>query len=687
MITGILISLCLFIPGLAWVGLCGQQPNAPKPSWQTSLVTLAGALAIGLLWNTLFTLFLLECGAFSPNVIIAGTLIFASLGAWLSTRRAGTAWRTSLRHALPVLSVFVILAVLIGTVSPHGEWLAGGWDPGVNINQGICASRQGAWQKPPTEAFADLARLPFNPFIRHIAGRDELFPGIPMSPETGALQLTFYPLTPAWIALLHTLGGMQAALQAMSYLALILAFILTGALLRINLPARIALPTTLLMLIHPLIGYHAHTPCSEMMETVCVAMIGLAMLNDTRVRPSSTTPLMAVMLLAGILNRPTFLIWCALLIMILAITRRLNIRNLMILAFPVLLGIIYYLTHGQSSLDRLSEWFPWLALATVAAIGLATLVIVLRQRYTLRLLEPLTFILAPLTILLLAILANPVGTDEIKLNLLKMAPYLGYPFILLGAGGFLIRLNTVVRTSRMTRLDMLLWIGLCAELIPLAFKFAAELYPWATKRFLSSLPLFLCLTTAVLLAAISDWMGTKWKKSAPVPVLLGLIIVFAVQANRIRDAWQHTEYDGLAKKLDKIAHAVDTDAILVTDHFLWATPLTLSFGLQAINGERLWAQQSEIRTDAAMRFFRSQHDAGRRVFILTSTEQGIAIFPPALQPAVLRVTFDPYAYHTIAHHRNGNGFPQRKHPAVFRLYEYVQTEAPFSQAKPRMKPL
>ncbi len=687
MVTGILISLCLFVPGLAWIWHVGIRSNPSRIGWRASVISAAGCLIIGLLWNTLYAGLLLEFGWFSRGAILGGALAFTTAGVWLGCRRAGYAWMSSVRHVIPILFILSSVAACIGALPPRGEWLAGGWDPGVYMNQGVYAAQQGGWHNPASPVFEDIARLPFNPFIRRIAGRDEIFPGIPISPDSGSIQLTFYPLTPAWIAFLHSFGGLDAALRSMMYLALILAFALAGALLRLGLPAGIALPTTILMLIHPLTIYHARTPCSEMMETAWIAMIGFCLAGNIREGKAFVFPLLPPILLAGILNRPTFLIWSTLLIMILAITGRVHIRGLPALILPVFFGMAYYFTRGQPALDRIADWYPWLALATLSGIGMAAMVRMFHRRFSWRLTETLTFILTPLLILALTILAHPAGTDELKINLRKIAPYLGQPLILFGSLGLLLRIKAVQRASRLTSLDMLLWLGLCAGMIPLGFKFTAELYPWATKRILPSLPLALCLATAVLFASAVERIGSKRKRWTFAPIALGVAIVLAGQAGRIRDAWRHTEYDGLAGQLGEIAHAVDVADVLLVDHFVWATPLTMVFGRQAINGEPLWARKSGIRTEAAMRFFASQHAHGRRVFILTSTDQGIAVFPHAFHAVALRVAFDPYDYHTIAHHRNGSGFPRREHQAVFRLYELLPTTATAAPAKHGMIPL
>jgi len=92
------------------------------------------------------------------------------------------------------------------------------------------------------------------------------------------------------------------------------------------------------------------------------------------------------------------------------------------------------------------------------------------------------------------------------------------------------------------------------------------------------------------------------------------------------------------------------------------------FQHQTLNGERLWARESEYRTSAALGFLREQQKRGRRVFILTGTEYGMDVFPEALHDAQLFQEFAPYTYHTIAHHRNGTGFPLRERTTIFRLY-------------------
>ena len=665
MISGLAIAACLLVPGLGWLW-CRPAESTDKNGFVArGIISFSIGLTLGLLINLLVAWFLLEIGQFNLYTLTGGIFALSGAGFFIGYLRSRSWVSLTPKAIWPAVGAFSALCVLILAFPPRGEWIAGGWDPGVYMNQGLYAAQQGGWRVTPMPAHADLIHADYNPFIRAIAGRDELFPGIPFDADSGALRLTFYPITPAWIAWLYTISGPHAALHAMLLLALILCFLLLGGLFRAGASPAFAILGTALIALHPLLIYHARTPCSEMMEMVFVAMLLIALSrSDSRSIPA----LLSLVLLAGILNRPTFLIWSALLFPLLAVRRDLKPATCLVLALPVVAGIAYYSTIGSAGVDRIGHLFPRLTWAAVAVIPLSYALAALLTRRSWSYTAPLLFTFTPLLVLSAVAVFHPDPLTELNNNVRKLAPYLGYPLILLGALGFASRLVSVWQSRRMTPLDAWLWLCICVAVVPFVFKFAADLYPWATKRFLSgTLPILGCGAACALMLPRERARNGK-KVWTWISVAAGLTVILWGHGDRLRDAWNTTEYDGLFHALQAVSAKLDKDDLVLTDHFLWGTPLAMVFQHQTLNGERLWARESGRRTSAALDFLRNQQAGGRRVLVLTSTERGMAVFPDAFQDAQRIQDFPPYTYRTIAHHRNGTGFPARERTTMFRLY-------------------
>jgi hypothetical protein len=210
-------------------------------------------------------------------------------------------------------------------------------------------------------------------------------------------------------------------------------------------------------------------------------------------------------------------------------------------------------------------------------------------------------------------------------------------------------------------------------------KFVAELYPWATKRFLSSAPLLTGIFAAIAIDACGQAIRNRGVRFL---FQSGLITAMLIgQWPMMRDAWTHTEYDGLHQMMADITSYIDDEDLVIVDHFLWATPLHMTFGRQALSGERLWAAPADARSGAARVFIHNQAAAGRRIFFLTGTETGMDVFPlnslageeegASAADFILLHAFPPYRYPVILHHRNGKGFPRGWRTAYFRLYQWI----------------
>lgn len=164
------------------------------------------ALLLAALWVGLLTA---EAGRFAPWLALAAGLAVGVL-VW---HRAGAAAAEPLQASAgswPLPAVLLLALASLALTLPPGEWIMGGWDPGVYCHTAGALARQGSLQVE----CADLAALSASD--RNLIGREEQgtwapFPGMRMTPD-GRLSPQFFHLYPVLMALAWTFGGVRAAL-------------------------------------------------------------------------------------------------------------------------------------------------------------------------------------------------------------------------------------------------------------------------------------------------------------------------------------------------------------------------------------------------------------------------------------------------------------------------------------------
>jgi len=566
-----------------------------------------------------------------------------------------------------------VAAALYCIVQPVSEWLPGGWDPGVYLNQGIHISRNGL-TPPPLPACAAMAGHEVSLFSTAVQGRYEAYPGIPIDAETGAFRFRFYPLTPLWTALLHRVGGTAAAFRAMSILGLLAVWLLFRGLRRCGWSPARAGCSALLLLLQPMVLYHMHTPCSEMMELALMAAFLVALAGAP---PAVFFPLTT----AACLNRPSFVVSAGLLALLVStgpwgrMNRKESARAVLAIAAGIALSLLYFHSVGAESIVRIRRSFAAIELATAGCLAAAAGVLIARRREPLEQLassrwRALACFALPALFFATAAAMNPRGWRESVDVARSLAAYTGWPLLLLAAAGLLLRVAGIARGHRAAALDAFVIVCLAHFALPLGYKHAADLYPWATKRFLASLPL-LC----ALLGAGALWRLARHGRGGRAAAAALLAICIGANAPRIIHAWSRVEYRGIHRTLAALAERLRPDDVVVADHFLWATPLTLSFGKQVLNGERLWADPSPERTARTELFLASLHENGHRVLLLTSTEEGTALFPPPFNSARPIMSPMECRYQTIAHHRRSSDFGIKERGSRFLLSEWTPVEA------------
>jgi len=165
-------------------------------------------------------------------------------------------------EALTRLLVVVLAGLTLIATAPAGEWILGGWDPGVYVNTAASLSHDGSLNV----AAPDLAACDSQ--TRSLLGRErdgvwEPFSGMRMR-EDGHLSPQFFHLYPCVMALLWPLGGVRSALLANPLLnvgCIVLVYLLGAPILG----RRWAALASLFMAVNPAQLWQAKFSTSEML--------------------------------------------------------------------------------------------------------------------------------------------------------------------------------------------------------------------------------------------------------------------------------------------------------------------------------------------------------------------------------------------------------------------------------------
>ena len=673
------LSARWFIPGMALAWALNLRVPAGQPAWILWVFSAAGCLIAGLLSSVLITWLLAEAGLYIPaaewTVIAAVTALGVCLGVVLDPQ----ALHNHLRHSLPGLIVFATGIAVLMSLPRRGEWILGGWDPGVYINQGAVLAQQGTFHPGPSAAFRDLSKEEFGVFSRRFNDDYvEVFPGTPLDPDTRSFRFYFFRATPCLMAATARSGGLRAETRINGFLGLAVGVVFLALMLRAARRPAHALFAALLLAVQPAFLYHLHTPLPEMAELFFICAAGFLWLKRPRSWTASSA--LALVLFAATLNRLSFAAYAVLLILLLAVMdlhrsdrRRVGVEHALMLA--AVGGALGFDLATSAMIPRLGHVLPFLlglcgaGVAAVAGVDAAASIPFLRSR-----LKPgrtaIGFALAAGGAL--AGVTGWLGAGVMRdwcVAVQRIGPFIGWPLLAAATAGGVLLILDRLRGRSVTREmgGFLLWLFIILNAILLR-KWVADLYPWATRRFLScSVPL-----VAALAAALPAGLRERGKANRWMP-LLSLAMLAAIVAGTARQswhAWRRTEYDGASAALKQIAERIRPGDVVVADHFWWATPLTFIYDRPALDGSPLWERDSPRNAELALAALRRLSRGGQRIRLLTSAGQGIPMYLTPLD----RVTQDwrsaPVLIEEIVHHPRAADYEVRTRKYMFELFTW-----------------
>lgn len=651
-----LLAAMLTLPGWTWTAFLYSPKTRERTNhWITTLLALMLSLALILT----SCLFLGSIGRLHLNGLLPFLAIVACLGFILDYKKGASQALQHLGWGLLTCLILSLLFILLRLIPYHSDWIVGGWDPGVIMNQGFCIGQTGTTHPLPGLTAPLLAADDQSLFSRTLSGLREAFPGIPVDPNTGAWNFYFCPITPLTVSLLYQVGGATLALIMPLVVGVVAILMFSGVTTR-STPLFLV---PLLFLLQPILIYHCRTPTSEITELL---LLGAFMTLWTNATPGGLRRwLGASLIFLATVNRVSFELFGAWLILIVACMdtecedRRFATFDHAALMIGLLAGMAYYSLVSPDSLAKLTHVTPSLHIAVLlllaGAFALDQFCLARPVRKGVR----WDLILLGFGLLAFCVLeqCSTVPWTEFRQNTLALSAYTGWMLIGIAVPGFCLLFR---RPDKSTYWALFF---LFALLIVLRHKHAAELYPWALKRYLVYAVPLLAIAAGAALMAFWNHRRINWVAPA---LLLG---VFIANASLCRHAWSTPDYEGVSKQLNEVAKHIGDRDIVIADHFRWGTPLALAYGRNVINGERIWAGRDPVRVRHAVSLVQQHTGNNGNVYFLTSTPGALDVYLDAIPETEKVWSAKPWTTRRIEHHRNNRSFATREVAATFQLFK------------------
>lgn len=667
------VEFCLLGLGWAWTLRWALASLAPRRRG----VVLLGLSVLASLLSLLAVVYgLASVGLYTSRMELAaltGVAVAGVLVGWGHDPRRGRDLRPALRgFGLGVSLVFVGLWTVL--LLPHrGEWVAGGWDPGLYMNQGVHIARTGGFSIESHPYF----RLPASEDTRRLFrfdrdNRRQAMPGILVDDACQRQEFQFFRLMPSLVAATYRCGGLGAAVRT-NHVAAVLALVMLGALAWYLGTGRQAGVAVALMALQPIFLWHTHVPVSEMLQLVLILS---ALLCAVVPATLGSTLGVCACFTAAVLNRVSFFSFGFMFLFCLAVLdwdggfRKARLFRHIGIACALLLGMAIDLWTLPVTVMGVSDahWGMLLAPLVVLPVVLAMDVLPRWERAAeavgahgnlFRWAGMLAAVVMVPFLWWVPTLLHPWQNKIEPGNLALLMTYVGV------GGGLLAWVGLVVvwrRQGSRALAFCLSFLALCVAMLMFR-KYIESIYPWATRRYLDLVPPLVALAGAYAVETVCGWVPWRGRLAGTV-IACGLVVAVCVPlATRSRAAWGNTEYDAASAALARVAAAVPDDALVVSDHFLWGMPLQSVFGKQvlvAVCPKGVAPGEFYARALAS-----AAPAASGRLLLLTST--GDDVVGGGFAPTLLLDI--PWETHEAVHNRKAYAFPVKSRTFRFRLYE------------------
>jgi len=143
MMPSLYLTLRLLIAGAAWAWTFGEYLKNSGNRWANYIVIGTTTLVTGFAINISLALLLGEFGLYQPSIELTVLAIISLIGIIIGTVKNARQLRRHFTTSVPLAIVFLVGTAFILQLTSRGDWLIGGWDPGVYISEGIGLETRG----------------------------------------------------------------------------------------------------------------------------------------------------------------------------------------------------------------------------------------------------------------------------------------------------------------------------------------------------------------------------------------------------------------------------------------------------------------------------------------------------------------------------------------------------------------
>ncbi|MEM7391839.1 MAG: hypothetical protein AAF492_05775, partial [Verrucomicrobiota bacterium] len=263
-LAALIFALRVGLIGAGWCWILRKEDPDRLYTWLTTW-------CLGLIGSALIACTLGFAGHYRPGIEWTCIGVLSVTGFVLGRIRGQ---RIDFAERLSGAALFFGIVLIALLLPQRGEWIAGGWDPGVYINQGVAFERNGAFDIPDDffeHPDFEKSQMLFSDVVNK---RWERYPGFIANNHVDGLRFEFFRLTPSMNAVLVRSGGLRLLHRGNTIFAILTVMALV-VWLRESGRHPWAWLAGVFLVFQPIWLYHSHTPTTEMLQLLILLFFAI----------------------------------------------------------------------------------------------------------------------------------------------------------------------------------------------------------------------------------------------------------------------------------------------------------------------------------------------------------------------------------------------------------------------------
>ncbi len=623
----VLFIVSILLPGIFW---SWAIPKDIKTIWQKSIIAIFIGFIFALSWSFLLN----TLGLNSLTVNVLGSLVFAISGYNIGHKRAAFSpheLECTMFSGLRISIVFVLIFLFFNL---NSQWIMGGWDPGLYINQGLNIAAKSGFVQPvgfeddnlTQDEILMISKTPdemiFSSYDEYYR---ELLPGVRIDIEKGDVSNLFFRNFPSFIAMLSNWGLSDFGLKANVFAGL-MSVLVFFVLLYIVFGTFYSVAFCLILFLHSLFIYHTKLPTTEVFQMAL--FFGFVLLNFCRANRFISF-FSALILFCAVTNRGSFIAFGSLYLFFVCLaktttdeSRKERFTFLVLTCLGLICGLIYDMIYSSNTIIKLNYVLDKLFMVALLSIIGSVIVTVFSsffKTYLLKLVDVFEnrkkgYIAACLLMLATVFIVSFVyNKSDYPANQIKMfISYFGMVTLFFAfAGMFFMLFDPKVNIYVKATVVFLIVVSVAT----FSNQYVANLYPWAIRRYVTyTLPLI--ILSAIYLPYV------LWRSKKVLSRVLAVIFILVICISQAKSSARvliHSEYRGILAKLEELDNELDDKSLILVDDHRFATPLMYIYGHKVMDNALLVSKVCD--ENSAKRYYnllKKMHDKGHSVYFLTT---------------------------------------------------------------------